>query len=771
MRAARLALIAALLAACEGASAPPPADAALDVSDAPAADVAKDDVDVVSPADVPPAPEAPVRATAPYVRYADPRVGTGGDGFGTGSSFPGPQRPFGLARPGPDTSTSEGEAISFAHCAGYAHIDTHIAGFSQLHMHGTGIVDYGAIGFMPTLGMTAAKTTQRGYLAPFSHARETMEPGYYRVALDDSDIVTEATATDHVALYRVTFPRGSDGVLIFDLGHVLPGVRIAESSIEVDVAGGELRGRVRFMGGYSDRFGGVNAHWVARLSRPLAGAGTFSNGALAPTTLTQSGTAIGAYVPVDTTSDGAVTVAFGLSLTDLEHARANLMAESPSLDFDAARRDSVALWESLLSRARVTARGERALRTYYSAVYHTLLMPTLVSDADGTYRGVDGEVRRAEGWRYYSDLSLWDTFRTEHPWLTMVYPEYQRDFVRSIVAMAGALGYFPRWPLGTGETGGMLGDCGALMVADTWLRGLRDFDVDAAWSVLRRSAMQTPTRREALGEYLSLRYVPIEGRGASASATLEYAYADGALAAMARGLGHADDAAMFAARAGNYAMLYDPEQRFLVGRGRDGAFARVNRAVNWQDWYAEGNAWQYLWYAPHDLDGLATLMGGRDAMLSRLEEMFTLSMQTRRTILPDPYYWHGNEPDIHAPFIPSHFGDVAASSRYVEWVRATRYGDGPDGIPGNDDAGTLSAWYTFAALGVFPVAGTDEWLLAAPSVTEAELTLAGGATLRVSSPSAGTGVANPRLQWNGTALTHPRLTQAQVAAGGTLTME
>lgn len=710
----------------------------------------------------------PIEATAPFVRYVDPLIGTGGDGFGTGSAFPGPQRPFGLARPGPDTSTATGDAVSFAHCAGYAFIDSHIAGFSQLHMHGTGIVDYGAIGFMPTLTMTAEKTTQRGYLSRFSHSRETVEPGYYRVVFDGSNITTELTATDHVALYRVTFAQNTDGVLIFDLGHTLPGVRISAASITVDTPRNELYGRVRFLGGYSDRFGGVEAHWVARLSRPLTRAGTFTHGTLTPDTDTQTGTTVGAYVPIDTSRETTVTVAIGLSLTDLDHARANLAAESPSLDFDAARSASVAQWEALLSRVKITARGEHALKTYYTAVYHTLLMPTRVSDTDGTYRGVDGQLHHTDGWNYYSDLSLWDTFRTEHPWLTLVYPEYQRDFVRSIVAMAEALGYFPRWPLGTGETGGMVGDCGALMVADTWLRGLRDFDVDTAWSIANRSAHETPSRREGLSEYLSNGYVSIDNTSSSASSTLEYAYADGALAAMARGLGHTDDAQWFASHALNYRNLYDPAQGYFLGRHRDGTFAMLDRAINWQDYFAEGNAWQYLWYAPHDLDGLSTLMGGRDTLLSRLDDFFTRSMNTRRNILPDPYYWHGNEPDLHAAFIPSHFDDLATASRYVNWVRTTRYDTSPGGLPGNDDAGTLSAWYTLAALGMFPLAGTDQWLLAAPSVTRAEVSLGTTQTINITAPNVTT---SPRATWNGTILPRPRLSHSQLAHGGTLLFE
>jgi len=718
--------------------------------------------------DVPP-PLDPVRATAPYVRYVDPLIGTGGLGFGTGSAFPGPQRPFGLARPGPDTSNAEGAQIVFSHCAGYAHSDTHNAGFSQLHMHGTGIVDHGVLGFMPVVGMSPARTQQRGYLQPFRHSREVVEVGYYRVTFDESEITTEATATDHVALYRVTFPAGSDGHLLFDVGHTLSEVRVVDGAVAVDRTAGELTGRVRVEGGYSNRIGGVELHWVARVSRPLATAGTWRDGALDATAGAQAGVRVGAYVPVETMGSQTVTVAIGLSLTDLDHARANLMAEAADLDFDRVRRASADVWEPLLARVRVEARGEEALRTFYTAVYHTLLMPTLLSDVDGSYRGVDRQVHRADGWRYYSDLSLWDTFRTEHPWLTMVYPEAQRDSVRSLLAMGEVLGYFPRWPLGAGETGGMLGDCGALMVADTWIRGLRDYDVAAAWRIARQGAFATPTRREAADDYRTLGYVPMEARGSSASATLEYTYADGALATMARGLGHTEDAAVLEMRSRGYRSLYDASQGWLVGRHRDGRFAQVGRSESWQDFYAEGNPWQYLWYAPHDLDGLAMLLGGTPRFLERLDDMFVRSIAARRTPLPDSYYWHGNEPDIHAPFIPSYFGDGNAASRYVDWVRRTRYGAGPDGIPGNDDAGTLSAWYTFAAMGVFPLAGTDVWLLAAPSVTAAEVDFPGGATLRVEAPAAGTGALRlGGLSWNGTALPQPRMTQAQIAAGGTL---
>ncbi len=243
-------------------------------------------------------------------------------------------------------------------------------------------------------------------------------------------------------------------------------------------------------------------------------------------------------------------------------------------------------------------------------------------------------------------------------------------------------------------------------------------------------------------------------------------------AAMARGLGHAEDAAALAERATSYRSLWDPAQRFLVGRRRDGTFATSTGPTAWQSFYAEGGVWQYLWYAPHDLAGLAAVMGGSDAMLARLDEMFELTVNAPRTPLPDRYYWQGNEPDIHAPWIPSRFDDAARASRFVDWVRRERYGDGPDGIPGNDDAGTMSAWYVFAALGVFPIAGTDTWLLAAPSVTDATVTLPGGASLHVSAPEAGTGALRPSMiRWADAPLAHPTLTHEVLARGGHLTFD
>lgn len=745
-RNARIALVAALAAtwlACGDDGAGPLPDAAPRDDGAAPPDA---DGDASTPADAGPpdgAPEPlapPIAVTRPLVRWVDPFIGTAGLGYGVGSTFPGPQRPFGMVRPGPDTTQPDG-ALGFEHCSGYDHDDTLVTGFSLTRMHGTGIPDYGVPGLMPVVGMSAERTRQDGYRAALDKATEEASPGYYRVELGEPAIAVELTATDRVALMRFAFPAaaGAEATVLLDVGHVIGDCEIGDGEVEIDPARGEVSGFTVAVCGYSGRIGGMPVYFAARADRPPVAHGVWQAGALAAGETHRRGPDTGAWLSFDAAAEPQVVVAVGISFVDVAHARANLDAEDGGLDFDGVRAESEAVWEQALGRLEVEARSERELRMVYTALYHTLLMPTLASDVDGSYRGLDREVHLAEGYRYYTDLSLWDTFRTLHPWLALVYPEWQLDFLRSLSAMARDDRYVPRWPLGIGETGGMVGDSGALVVADGWLKGLRDFDVDTAYEALLRGAMAAPEPghpgRGGIEAYMELGWVPIESGGASASVTLEYAYADFALARLAGELGHAEDAALLRARAGNYANLYDPATGFLLGRHADGSFPTDVDLDSWQDWYAEGNAWQYLWYAPHDLEGLAALLGGPDTLLSRLDDLFERSARRRRTPLPDPYYWQGNEPDLHAPWIFAAFDEPARTARWTRWVQTQRYGDGPDGLPGNDDGGTMSAWYLFAALGLYPITAETHYLLGAPTLPHAVVHLPGG-DLVIEAPTA-----------------------------------
>ena len=720
-------------------------------------------------------PPEPRAAPRPYVDLVNPLIGTGGVGFGVGSASVAPQTPFGMARPGPDTA-SEGGAISFAHCSGYYYEDDpYIWGFSQIRPHGMGVPDYGNVALMPTDGMSAEKTDQVGYRATFDHADETAEVGYYSVALGDG-IQVELTASERVAHHRYTFPESvAAPTVIVDVGHILatPNVDVAEGSVTIDPAAREVRGLGRIDGGYSSRFGGVGIYFVARFDQPFASHGTFLDGALTPGGTTAEGITAGAYLGFEAR---AVGVKVGLSFVDEAHAALNLDAEAAT--FDETRAATVALWEELLGRVEVEGRYEDDFVMFYSALYHALLMPTLASDVDGAYRGIDGEVHatddEGEAFRYSTDFSLWDTFRTQTPLLALLYPELLADQLRSLVRMARDGGYVPRWPLGHGYTGGMVGDSADLVFADAYVKGALPMDPAEAYAALRPTAFGPTAPGSAYGgrrgieEYLDLGYVPIEAAGASASATLEFAYDDWGLALLADAAGETADAAALRERAANWRNLWDPERELLVGRHADGSFPEVVDELTWEDFYAEGNARQYLWYVPHQLDALVELMGGWEAARERLDAFFEGTARRPMVIIPPTDYWHGNEPDIHAAWVYAAMGDPSESARWVRWITRTFYGPGPDGLPGNDDSGTLSAWLVYSMLGFYPITGWDHYLLGAPFFTRATVHLPGG-DLRIDAPESHDGLLTvDELRFEGEVLAEPRIAHDAIAAGGTL---
>jgi predicted alpha-1,2-mannosidase len=720
---------------------------------------------------MPPAadPSEPIAATAPFARYVDPFIGTGGDGFGVGSAFPGPERPFGMVRPGPDTMQSS-HPVPYAHCAGYSYADTFIYGFSQTRMHGTGIVDYGTIGFMPTSGMSADKTNADGRKATFSHSTENASPGRYEVTLDGKTKV-EITATDHVALYRTTFPSSSDATILFDIGHALPTVTIVDGHVDIDPASGIISGFAHFQGGYSARFGGMPVYFAARFDRPFASSGVWKAGVLAPNEASRDGGNVGAWATFDATTNPSVGTAIAISFEDVDHAKKNLAAEAPSFDFDGTAQAAASAWEALLSRMQIAARSTRDLTIQYTALYHTLLMPTLATEADGTYRGLDLQTHVADGFRYYTDFSLWDTYRTLHPWLSLLYPDIERDMVRSLTAMSVESGAPPQWVLGIGETGGMVGDSTAIVLGDSYARGVRDFDVGAAYGVLFASATTPLPKggRSHVSDYISRGYVPIESGGAAGASTLEYAEDDFGLAVLANALGKTADAQMLSARSSSWKNLWDPKSQYLLGRHADGSFP-TDDVTQWQPYWAEGSTQQYTWFVPHDVAGLAQTMGGTAAFEKRLDDFFRLSScETPEHILPKTYYWQSNEPVLAIPWMFADLDDAALSAQWVRWALAQNYGDGPDGLPGNDDSGAMSAWALFGASGIYPRIGTSEYLIGAPTLPSVTLQLPGGAfVIHANGPSNGY-PASATL--NGKKLSRPRFDQADIANGGTLEIQ
>jgi len=727
------------------------------------------DAGMATPEDAgPPPPSTP--ASEPLIEHVDPFLGTGGSGYNDlGNCYPGPATPYGMVHPGPDTQ-AEGGAAAFTHTAGYAASDDFINGFSHTRMHGTGTATYGNLGVMPIPQMEPTFTRQEGYMSQFSD--EVASPGYYAVTLERGGIRAELTTTDRVAVHRYTFGGGSQAVL-FDIGHrVSSDNTVSDGAINIDAASGEISGFATTTGGYAGRFGGNPIYFVARFDRPFVSYGVYADDALTESGTAATGGASGAWFDFDPADADAVVLEVAISYVDVEGARANLAAESLAFDFDAVRANTEAVWEQWLSRVRIEARQEQDFRRFYTALYHALLMPTLATDVDGRYRGLDQEVHEAVGYNYYTDFSLWDTYRTLHPMLTLLYPEVQLDFLRSLAAMARDGGAMPRWPQGIGYTGGMIGDPVALVMADSWVKGLWDFDLPGSYDALRRSAFGVAS--DAFGGrgnaeiYDRLGYMPVEAGGWSTSETLEFAYADWALATLADALDETADATRFRERAGNWRNTWDPEREFFVGRHEDGRFVESFDDDRWQEYLSEGTVWQYLWLVPHDLDGLAEHMGGSDVMLGRLRTFFEASVRERRTALPPVWYWHGNEPDLHAAYVFTALGAPDEGGRWSRWVARSWYGDGPTGLPGNDDAGTLSAWLVLATIGIFPITGEDHYLVGSPLSTRTEITLPDG-TFVIEAPDASDAAPAPtEARLGDVVLSDFRLPHASIVDGATL---
>jgi predicted alpha-1,2-mannosidase len=484
------------------------------------------------------------------------------------------------------------------------------------------VPDYGALGLMPVLAVPPGMITPDTWRATFDHREESAEVGRYSVTLGPSRIQVDIGATPHTALYVLSYPSAS-GALVIDLGHSLADGRTREAELTVD-ASGEVSGRLLHAGGMSGRYGGFPLHFVMRFDSAPTEVVPFARG----------GQRLGA-VRTATGADAGVVLGFaaskvrvqvGLSFVDVATARANLEAEWLDYSLETAVARAREAWAPLLSVAAIEGGTEAERRSFYSALYRVHHMPTAITEAGGKYRGIDGQVAVAEGWTYHTDLSLWDTFRTVHPLFTLLGPVHQRNFARSLVAMTVAGGMVPRWPLGTGETWTMIGSHGESAIIDGWVKGVRDFDVDALWSrvwpAVNGTSLflgETRSSRECIQHWTTRNYCPTENGGGTVSRTLENSYNDWLLAELAEGLGKTAEAEQLRARAGGWANLYDPSTGFLRGKSADGTFVADFDEAAFSEEYTEGNARQWLVYVPHDLPGLAARMGGDEALVSKLE--------------------------------------------------------------------------------------------------------------------------------------------------------
>lgn len=535
----------------------------------------------------------------------------------------------------------------------------------------------------------------------------------------------------------------------------------------------------------SKGFGGYDVFFVARTRQPWLAQQAWNADGPAADPMRVAGARVGVALTLDASDGGPVELQVGVSFVDEEGAAANLAAELPGWDFDATRLQTEEDWNRLLSAVRVEGGEKAERRVFTTALYHAFLMPTIASDVDGRYRGLDGQVRTAGGFRYVTDLSLWDTYRTLHPLYALIAPDRARDAVRSLLEMARAGGSFPQWPIATGESGCMIGASAEIVIADAYVKGVTDFDARPAYALLRAAALAPKPPpggrggRDHVEPYDALGYVPATGEG-SVSLTTEYAQDDFALAQFAAAIGENEDAHRLLVRSQGWRKLFDPATGTLRGRAEDGSIPPGPfDPLAWSRDYVEANAGHSLWAPQHDAAGLAALFGGPAAMVEKLSAFFeqakTDAEATRRDPLkkglPHPYYWHGNEPDIHAAYLFAQVGRPDLTQRWVRWIETTWYRVAADGLAGNDDGGTLSAWYVFSALGLYPIPGCDRYVVGAPLFPRAQIAVAGG-VFTVAAPAVSAAnlfVQSARL--NGAPLERAELRHADLRAGGTLEFE
>ncbi len=704
------------------------------------------------------ADNAPARDLASEV---NPFIGTD---F-TGNTYPGAQAPFGMVQLSPDNGLPGWDRI-----AGYFYPDSTIAGFSHTHLSGTGAGDLYDISFLPVILPARRGEEPLGIHSRFSHDSESARAGYYRVRLDDYGIDVELTATPRVGLQRYTFPASDSAAIILNLGKAMNWDATRDTRItvidSVTVAG------YRFSDGWARN---QKVWFATRFSRPLESVTIDSLPILDDGR--RIGMAENAIFRFKTKEGERITLATALSPVSEAGALANLAAESPEPDFDRAETATRRGWNDELGRVKAVTSDDSLRRIFYTALYHSLIAPTILDDVDGSYPGPDGKVHKADGWTNYSTFSTWDTYRAAHPLYTIIDPERAGDMARSLLEFGIQNGRMPVWNMWGSETDMMIGYHSVPIVVDAIIKGLGEIDAEKALDIMVKTARNRDYRQ--LGDFIDLGYVPVrEGEGWEMSKTLEYAFDNYAIALLAQRLGRDDIYREFLKRSQNYRNTFNPENGFFQPRLADGNFMEPFNPDAYTEEICESNAWQYLFSVQHDMEGLRDLLGGAKALEERLDSMVT--HETDPSVeLPIfstgmiGQYAHGNEPSHHNPYL---YNMTSSPWKGADWLRRIMtelYSDTPAGLPGNEDMGQMSAWYVFSAMGFYPVnpvGGVYE--LGTPMIDETVISLPDGKLFTVK--AYGLSDKNryiKRATLNGHELSEPRITHSQIMQGGTLELE
>lgn len=713
----------------------------------------------------------------------NPFIGTGGISYLCGNNFPGAAVPFGMVRICPDTVSLLGRLAS--NSSGYFYSDPRIVGFSHTRLVGTGATDGGNFLVIPCTA-ESAKLHRRGLNAEYSHELERAFPGYYGVALPNLGLTAELTATNRVGVHRYTFPEKQDPHILMNVTSVLGKGTSKSGEVRILTDHQEIEGTVRTFGTFSKRYGGLQTFFVARFNQPFQEYATQSGETETPGQAVATGDDLGVHVAfhADNTSR-AIELKVAISYVSIDNARANLEQEAGKATFDQILTEAVAQWEEKLGRIQIEGGTESQRTIFRTALYRSLQMPTNFQDVNGEYIGFDRQIHRAAGFNYYTDMSLWDTFRTVHPLYNLIARREQNDMIVSLVKMAEQGGYLPRWPSGGGYTGSMFGSPADMMITESYLKGIRDFDVESAYQFMRKTALapapaDSPfSGRVGVEHYLKYEYCPSDLMTKSVASTIEYSYADQSIARLAEAIGHKDDAFLFQQHGRFYQNLWNPETQFFQGRDSQKKFhtdfkpdllTYLDIGGKHTHAYVEGSARQWRWGVASDGATLVSLFKSRDFFVKELEQFFSRS-PAGVGLPPNAFYWQGNQHDLHAAYLFNFADRPDLTQKWVRWILETKYGDRENGLDGNDDGGTLSAWYVLSSLGIFPIAGTDRYEITGPLWKRAEIEMQDKKLILLAEHAAPNHPYIQKMWLNGKLQDRHWIQHAEIAQGGTVRFE
>ncbi len=738
--------------------------------------------------------------------YVDPFIGT--NYFG--NTFPGATLPFAMVQLSPDTYDK-----GWSYAGGYKWPDNSLMGFSHRHLSGVGMVALGDILVMPTVNPKTQirpgtrENPDAGYRSRFSHDKEIAEPGYYCVYLEDYDVKAELTVTKRVGFHKYTFPETKDAHIIFDMGHVIGDQSDKPSHIEIvndtTVQGYKTspQGTLYFVAVFNKPFSSYGT-WNKGYEKPELGGDVFN-----PYKSAETGVEVGVFLDYSTKAGEAVMIKVAVSTVSVEGARKNLVAELPGWNFEKVRSDAAKIWDDQLRKIKISGGTKAQKRIFYTALYHALLSQQIGNDVDGKYFGMDGKIHVAKGYDFFPTFSAWDTYRSEHPLMTIIETKRTNEMIKSIVDKTRNHGWLPAQHFNNLFRPSMVGDHLVPIVVDAYVKGIRDYDIDYLYKMMKKKATEKapagfdPANNRPGLDFLDKHgYIPVDREDESVAATLEFAYDDWCLGQLAKELGKEADYDFFSNRALTYKNVYDKETGFMRPRLSDGSWLRLCKkgelpkpAFNGDHsyygcfdplfigtrpnrHYAESNAWHYLWSVQHDIPGLIGLMGGRDAFIKKLDRFFTMSPEITGpnyvgVVGTIGQYVHGNQPSHHVAYLYDYAGQPWKTQMRVNQVMNQLYHDNQGGIPGNDDMGSLSSWFVLSAMGFYEVApGSGEYAIGTPLFNQVKVNLENGKTFTV--------LANNRSKenlyiqsatLNGKPLNTPFLKHKDIMSGSTIIFE